>query len=185
MGVQDRDWYRDAQNKRQRTARVHRISPTRKTSSFWIVVFWVVVMGVMFLAMQRALKPKPAVVTAQGELRIPVGRDGHFRAEGTVNGKPVQFLIDTGASSVTVSEQFAASAGLYGGIPTVFHTANGSITGRTVRDVPVSLGPISVSGISVGVGLVGQGAGQGLLGQNFLSKFQITLDKNEMILRRQ
>jgi aspartyl protease family protein len=124
------------------------------------------------------------VIAAQGDLKIARARDGHFYAPGTVNGKSLQFLIDTGASSVTVSEEFARSAGLVEGQPVTFNTANGPLQGRIVPNVPVAVGPISVSGVTVGVGLVGMQAREGLLGQSFLSKFQVTLSKDEMTLRR-
>ncbi|MCB2007604.1 MAG: TIGR02281 family clan AA aspartic protease, partial [Rhodoferax sp.] len=65
-----------------------------------------------------------------------------------------------------------------------FHTANGVIEGRIVADVPVSLGPASVSGVKVAVGMNGIARDQALLGQSFLSKFQITLTGDEMVLRR-
>jgi aspartyl protease family protein len=48
----------------------------------------------------------------------------------------------------------------------------------------VSLGPAAVSGVKVAVGMNGIGRDQALLGQSFLSKFQITLTGNQMVLRR-
>jgi hypothetical protein len=50
--------------------------------------------------------------------------------------------------------------------------------------VPVSAGPFSVSAVTVGVGLVGHGNDRGLLGQNFLSRFEISISKKELVLRR-
>ena len=57
-------------------------------------------------------------------------KDGHFYASGSINGRPVNFLVDTRATLVTVSETFAREAGLSSGIPTVFRTANGDLQGR-------------------------------------------------------
>lgn len=199
MGMQDRDWWRDEQRKRERNrATLERTlsnvkSPSRSGSSAvngllkWghvgVVAFWLAVMGVVYLGMNHYLKPKPLIVTMQGEVKIPRSRDGHFYAEGTVNGRPVRFLVDTGASTVTVSEAFAVSAGLMGGEPTVFNTANGPLNGRTLRNVPVTVGPVAVSAVTVGIGLVGLQTGDGLLGQSFLSKFRIELSKDELVLR--
>lgn len=50
-------------------------------------------------------------------------------------------------------------------------------------DVPVTLGPIRVSGVRVGVGLVGGAVDEALLGQSFLSQFNITLSQDQMTLR--
>lgn len=141
-------------------------------------------MGLLYVAMNHYLKPKPLIVSASGDLVIPRARDGHFYASGSVNGKPVNFLVDTGASLVTVSEQFAHSAGLSTGVATVFQTANGDLPGRVVFDVPITIGPVDVSGVKVGVGFVGHAVGDALLGQSFLSKFEIILSKEQMILRK-
>jgi len=148
-----------------------------------ILAFWFAVMGVVYLAMDHYLKPKPVVITAEGDLKVPRHRDGHFYVDGSVNGKPLTFMIDTGASGVVVSEEFARSAGLRGGEPATFNTANGPLRGQLVRGVPVSAGPFSVSATTVGVGLVGLGD-YGLLGQSFLSRFDISISKKELVLRR-
>ncbi len=148
-----------------------------------IVAFWIVVMGVLYALMTQYLKPKPVTITAQGDLIIPKNRDGHFYAAGTVNGRAVVFMVDTGASLVAVSEAFARSAGVGQGVPPPFHTANGDMPGRIVQDVPVTLGPVQVSGVRIGVGLVGGEDDEALLGQSFLSKFDITLSKDHMTLR--
>jgi aspartyl protease family protein len=151
----------------------------------YVLLFWAAVMGVVWIAMERFMEPKRAVVTAQGELVIPRHRDGHFYVEGTVNGKPLRFMVDTGATGVVVSEQFAQGAHLPPGEPATFHTANGTLIGRMVRGAAVTAGPFSVSPTSVGVGLAGGKPDLGLLGQSFLSKFQMSMTREQMILRPQ
>ena len=196
MGLEDRDWWREAQKERAEKENsfggprpVKRLpsnglSKGLKWGPFGIVVFWMVVMGLLYVTMNHYLKPKPLVVSASGDLVISRARDGHFYAPGAVTGKPVSFLVDTGASLVTVSEQFAREAGLSGGVATVFKTANGDMPGRIVTDVPVTLGPIDVSGVRVAVGFVGHEVGDALLGQSFLAKFEILLQKDQMTLRK-
>lgn len=187
MGMQDRDWWREAQKERARkesrsnnTARPANL----KRGSAAIAVFWLVVMGLLYAGMAHYLKPRAVSISASGDLVIPRARDGHFYAAGLVNGKPVNFMVDTGASLVTVSEKFSRTADISAGVPTVFKTANGDLRGRIVSDVPVALGPVSVSGVRIGVGLVGDNANNALLGQSFLSKFEIVLSKEQMILRQ-
>ena len=160
-----------------------RPSNTQKWGPLAIVAFWLLVMGVLYVAMSHYLKPKPVVITATGDLVIPKARDGHFYAAGSVNGQPVQFMVDTGASLVTVSEPFARAAGMDAGVPTVFKTANGDLPGRIVKGVPVALGPVQVSSVRVGVGLVGGEVADALLGQSFLSQFEVVLSKEQMVLR--
>lgn len=181
MSMQDRDWYRDAQKERAKGE----VSSSRrkKSQSVLIFVFWLGVIGLLYTGMTLYLKPKSVVISANGDLVIPRARDGHFYAAGLVNGKPVNFMVDTGASLVTVSEKFAKSAGLAGGTPTNFKTANGDLPGRIVAGVPVALGPVSVSSVRVGVGLVGANTGDALLGQSFLSRFEVLMSGEQMVLR--
>lgn len=186
MGMQDRDWWKEAQKERTRK-KIHSNNTALPGSLKWgptaIVIFWLAVMGLLYAGMTHYLQPKPVSISATGDLVIPRARDGHFYASGRVNGKPVNFLVDTGASLVTVSEEFAKSAGISTGVPTLFKTANGDLRGRIVSGIPITLGPVSVSSVRVGVGLVGDDAGNALLGQSFLSRFEIVLSKEQMILR--
>ena len=148
-----------------------------------IVAFWLLVMGVLYAVMKQVLKPAPLVVSVSGELLIPRSRDGHFYVAGMVAGKPVTFLVDTGASMVVVSEKFADAAGMARGQSTTFNTASGILQGRIVPGVTVSVGPASIAGTRVGVGLVGADPDMALLGQSFLSRFEVVLSGDRMILR--
>ena len=148
-----------------------------------IVLFWLALMGVLYAVMTQVLKPPPLVVSASGELTLSRARDGHFYAQGQIQGKPVTFLVDTGASLVVVSEAFAREAGLAQGSPTTFRTANGELPGRIVPGLTVAVGPASVSGTRVGVGLVGMDADVALLGQSFLSRFELVVSGDTLTLR--
>lgn len=82
-----------------------------------------------------------------------------------------------------MSEKFAQQAFIRGGVPTTFKTANGDRFGRVVDDVGVSIGPVCLSNVKVGVGISASDENEALLGQSFLSKFDITISKNQMVLR--
>lgn len=195
MGIQDRDWYREAQKERDsKTVRFGKskidyekrhpvVSRGNRWAPLGIVVFWLAIMGALYLGFKQYEQPK-TVISANGDVVIKRARDGHFYIAGHVNGNPVKFLVDTGASLVGVSEKFAQKSGLIGGEPTVFKTANGELSGRIVANVPINVGSIAVSGIRVGVGLEGHDVNDALLGQNFLAKFDVILRENQMILRK-
>lgn len=203
MGVEDRDERKDGQGSQPGAARAPRPSPLGSAigqparlggveqalprglrwGPLGIVVFWLVIMAVVYGSIEHVMQPRRVTVSLAGDMAIPRARDGHFYVAGTVAGRPVTFLVDTGASHVTVSRQLADDAGLGSGTPTRFNTANGVIQGRIVADVPVSVGAAHVSGVRVAVGLVGVDADTALLGQSFLSRFQITLGRDEMVLK--
>ncbi len=115
------------------------------------------------------------------EVVVPAQRDGHFYLDGAVNGVAVRFLVDTGASLVTVGAADAAKAGLAGGYPAVFNTAAGRIEGRVTRAQTVRAACFEVSGSSVAVnpGL----DNTALLGQNFLGHFEVTQNRETLRLK--
>jgi aspartyl protease family protein len=198
MGMQDDDGYNDPQREREKQRqmdatrakftdfsrqelRPRSISPL-KSGFVPMLVFWCVVMGLLYLLMTHFLRPAQSQLLTNGDLVIERSRDGHFYAMGTVNGREAKFIVDTGASVVSVREEFAQQAGITGGTLTTFHTANGPLNGRLVQGVTVAVGPVSVSNVRVGVGLVGGENTDGLLGQSFLSKFEITINEKKMVL---
>jgi aspartyl protease family protein len=162
---------------------VHR---TVRRGAWGITAFWLLLLGLLFLGFDHMEKRRTAGYQAHegggGELVIPRRPDGHFYVEGRVNGHAVSFLVDTGATSVTVSEALAQRAGLEGGQPVTFQTANGTLPGRLVRQVPVQAGHLALPGVTVAVGMAGKPPEVALLGQNFLSRYDIQILQNEMRL---
>jgi aspartyl protease family protein len=147
-----------------------------------MMIFWFAVMGLLYGLMTHYLKPKQAQVLANGDLIIERSRDGHFYTTGKINGQEAKFMVDTGASLVSISDSFAQKAMIRGGAPTTFHTANGDRAGRVVEGVSVSIGPVSVTNVKVGVGLSMGDENDALLGQSFLSKFDIAMSQTQMVL---
>lgn len=148
-----------------------------------ILAFWLSLAGALYGLFTLYLQPRPAVVNAQGELVIPRHRDGHFYVEGKVHGKPIRFLVDTGATRVAVSQAFAQAAGLPAGQPVTLNTANGSLSGTLVRGIEVSAGTFTVPSTSVTIGLVGMESDRGLLGQAFLAHFEVHMSRQQLVLR--
>lgn len=160
------------------------ISPSNRLAPLGIIAFWLLVMAAVYVGITHFSKTKPQVVASLGELVLTRDRDGHFYADGDVNGQSVRFLVDTGASLVVINQALANRAGLTTGEPTIFHTANGQLNGYAAPNAVVRIGPLTITNIRVGVGLnTGFGA-QALLGQNFLSKFDVSIRENVMILRK-
>lgn len=163
-----------------------RVQRTVRHGAWGITAFWLLLLGLLFLGFDHMEKRRTASYQAHegsgGELVIPRGPDGHFHVEGRVNGQAVSFLVDTGASSVTVSEALAQRAGLEGGRSVIFQTANGELPGRLLRQVPVQAGHLALPGVTVAVGMVGKPPEVALLGQSFLSRYDIQILKNEMRL---
>ena len=164
------------------------IQKTTRLGALAITAVWLAVAGVLYLVFDRiehkrqaSLKP---YALSSGDLVIPRQRDGHFHVEGEVNRQAVRFLVDTGASHVSVSQVLAEQARFPAGQDFVLNTANGQRTGQLVRSVPVRAGHLVVNAASVTVGLSGLEPEQALLGQNFLKHFDVEIRRDEMVLRQ-
>lgn len=148
-----------------------------------MALFWLVALGVMYVAMDRYLQPTAAVLLSDGGLQLQRQRDGHFYADGSINGQPVRFLVDTGASSIAVTDVLAQRAGLEGGQIVQFQTANGPRMGRLVRAQNIRVGPLQVRNLTVGTGYTGRTEQDALLGQNFLRQFHVSIQGDVLELR--
>lgn len=150
---------------------------------FWIAV-WAGLVFAGYLVTERMMAPAPvarSLADGRQEIVIPVSRNGHYYLDGAVNGVPLRFMIDTGASYVSVGAEFARSAGLPEGIPGYFSTANGTVEGRVVRNQTVKADVFELSGLTVAV--MPAHDGEGLLGQNFLHHFEVSQSDGTLRLR--
>lgn len=110
---------------------------------------------------------------------------GHFFADAIVNGQPIRFVVDTGASVVVLSGGDAARLGIdYRKSPRAnLQTANGATAGYLVKLERIRVGGIELSNVD-GV-VVEQGLGSfGLLGMSFLNRLEMRRDGEKMELIR-
>lgn len=146
---------------------------------------WIAIFGAIYLYMDSKLRPTVAQsVTADGktiEIRIPRSVDGHYYVQGAVNAHPVVFMVDTGASIVTISERVARAAGLAEGAPASFNTAAGTVAGRMIPKQEVMAGTLRIAGLRVAV--MPEMSDHGLLGQNFLRHLEVIQTGGELVLR--
>lgn len=118
------------------------------------------------------------------EVKIKRSADGHFRVRGAVNGVAVNFLVDTGATHVSISEEIATAAKLGQGRAVIMRTASGESKARVLTGTLVMAGHLKSPSTTVLVGLTDKDASFALLGQSFLSKMDILVKGDEMVLRK-
>lgn len=122
---------------------------------------------------------------AEGQaLRVPLAPDGHFWVEGSVNGTPTRFLIDSGASVTALSVASARAAGLNFDLnaPGVsMLTANGKIAAQRSSIATLILGPIRASDLDI---VVSPAFGEvNVIGMNMLSRLESWgVQDGEMVL---
>lgn len=106
------------------------------------------------------------------QLSIAKGQGGHYWIAGSINGQPVQFLVDTGATSVAINENQARRLGIdyrVVGKQIVVGTASGTAKAWQVRLNSVKVGAIDVMGVEAVV-VEGSAPTEALLGMSFLGR---------------
>ncbi|MCP1341918.1 TIGR02281 family clan AA aspartic protease [Halomonas sp. FL8] len=129
--------------------------------------------------------PNANLATTSDEADLPItlqrNAAGHFVAPGHINGEPVSFLLDTGASLVAVPGDLAERLGLEPGASADFFTANGRAQGYLTRLDRVGLGGVNAHDVpgSINPGMQGDIV---LLGMSFLHRFDIQIRGAQMTL---
>ncbi|MCF6753473.1 TIGR02281 family clan AA aspartic protease [Stutzerimonas stutzeri] len=106
------------------------------------------------------------------QLSVAKGVGGHYWIAGSINSQPVQFLVDTGATSVAINENQARRLGIdyrAAGQPLLVNTASGTAKAWRVRLNSVKVGAIDVLGVEAVV-LEGESPSEALLGMSFLGR---------------
>jgi aspartyl protease family protein len=114
---------------------------------------------------------------------LPVGSGGHFMASGQINGRAVQFMVDTGATAVAMGVSDAERIGLdyRKGRPVQMGTANGMAQGYLVKLNSVRVGDVEIYEVDA---IVGPNMPFVLLGNSFLSRFSMNRTSDTMVLER-
>ncbi|KAB7544752.1 TIGR02281 family clan AA aspartic protease [Verminephrobacter sp. Larva24] len=109
---------------------------------------------------------------------------GHFVNSGTINGQVMQFMIDTGASTVAVGRTDADRMGLKykNGQPMRMNTANGIGQGWWMKLDSVRIGDVEV--FDVDAVITEQPMPYVLLGNSFLTEFQMTRINDRLVLEK-
>jgi aspartyl protease family protein len=121
--------------------------------------------------------------SGSGTIVLTAGLGGHFNTMGTINGRPVQFLVDTGASSIAIGKSDADRLGIDVSkmAPTgMAGTANGAVPIWRVVLTSVRVGDVTVSQVEAVV--VPAQMPYVLLGNSFLSRFQMQRENDVMRL---
>lgn len=155
-------------------------------AAIWALIF-VGVIGAYGLweDISSDVNPRQAMVDDR-TIAVPRGNDGHYHLTLDINDTPVEFVVDTGASQVVLSQRDAARIGLdlaslqYSGAA---NTANGVVRTAPVLLDEVRLGDITDSGVPA---VVNQGAmDASLLGMTYLGLYdRIEIANGQLVLRR-
>ena len=116
------------------------------------------------------------------EIVMTAGSGGHFTPSGSINGRPVRYMVDTGATLVSLGQDEAQRLGLdlSNARAGLTQTANGPVPVRVLTLDRVRVGEVEV--INVGAVVMPMPMPYVLLGNSFLSRFQMRRDNDVMRL---
>ena len=158
-----------------------------QASLVWLCVFIGMIAGyALWQDVSQTLLPRQAVFAEGSIVEVPKARDGHFYLTLDVNGSPISFVVDTGATNMVLGPRDAARAGLRAD-DLVFSgwasTANGTVQTARVSLDSVALGGITEHDLPAVVN--GAELDTSLLGMEYLSRWdEVTIGADKMILRR-
>lgn len=151
-----------------------RLGQAAQHAVIWALIFVGVILAFGFKdTLTGHLYADRAVAVSNDTLALRRARDGHFYAVAEVNGAPVRFMVDTGASDLVLSHADARAAGIDPDglnyiLPTM--TANGRVMSAPVRLDSVALGGEVARDVPASIS--GGGLGQSLLGMSYLRRWQ-------------
>ncbi len=121
---------------------------------------------------------------AAGSTELPRAADGHFYAEASVDGIPLHFLVDTGATLIALTGEDAQALGLSwsdADVGLVAQGASGPVFGLHTRLESVRLGGHEAREVEAMI--IPEGLGISLLGQSFLGTVQpVRIESDRMVL---
>ena len=155
------------------TANRSNLSRVARQAALWVLIFMgaITVVG-LWPTIRDTVVPRQTVMQDGREIVVLMSPDGHFYLTLELNGTPVRFVVDTGASEIVLTAEDAARIGLdpatlvYSGRA---QTANGMVETAPVRIATIALGGVIDEGVRA---VVNRGElFESLLGMSYLRRF--------------
>ncbi|MBT6124359.1 MAG: TIGR02281 family clan AA aspartic protease [Halieaceae bacterium] len=157
-----------------------------------MILAWVVFLGLGILffgdVLEKQFNPNQRLDTQYSkagmrEVVLQRNKFGHYVTSGTINGQPVTFMLDTGATGVAIPEAIARKLDIPRGRPYRTQTANGISTSYAASLDSVAVGEIELRDVQAGIA-PGLAMNQILLGMTFLKHIEFTQRGDTLILRQ-
>ncbi|BBU56008.1 TIGR02281 family clan AA aspartic protease [Mameliella alba] len=153
----------------------------------WALIFvGVVAIYGLWQDIRQTVQPQQMVTASEGRIELPRAPDGHYYVNLQVNGAPVRFVVDTGATSMVLTRDAARRAGIDDQnlhFLTEAMTANGVVRTARVTLDEVAIGPFTDTRVPAYVN--GGEMQNSLLGMSYLDRFaSLQITGGKLVLQR-
>lgn len=149
----------------------------------WLV-FIALVTWLFSNILERQHNPNRQLAISQGNAEVVLQRNrwGHYVASGHINDTEVTFMLDTGATDISVPAGLADRLGLERGVERIYQTANGPAKVWATRLQRVALGPLQLTNLRAHINPNVQGD-EVLLGMTYLKHLEMVQKGDTLTLR--
>jgi aspartyl protease family protein len=152
---------------------------------------WLVLLGLLTLffsdVLEKQHNPNQHIANvqrgAQQEIVLQRNKYGHYVASGMINQQPVVFMLDTGATDISIPAHVAERLGLKRGRPVTYRTANGPAINYMTQLESVSLGGITLYNLPASIN-PNVRHDDVLLGMSFLKHLEFSQKGDSLTLRQ-
>lgn len=161
-----------------------------RMGKWMLIIAWVAGLGLLTVVFDEQLKeqfnpnrsPQSELNQGKSEVRLQQNRNGHYVTSGLVNNQAVVFLLDTGATHVSVPQKIAQQLNLLPGARYPVQTANGIIQVAQTTIAQLSIGNIQLFNVQASINPADQ-SDEILLGMSALRQLEFTQRGEWLILR--
>ena len=164
----------------------------KKTGKWMLAISWLIVLVILTMIFGKweynQVNPNQNLHSSTNEnnvveVLLSQNKWGHYVFNGKINGKTVEFLLDTGASEVSIPENLANNLNLVSGAPLQRYTANGSIKVYASSISNLEIGDIQLRDVFATIN-PNMKQGQILLGMSALKQVEFIQRDGTLILKQ-
>lgn len=166
-------------------------NPEQRLGRGMLYIGWIIALGLVTMGIHQWLEKRnnpnamPESSRAKGVNEVVLERNHqhHYVANGQINGQTVAFLLDTGATHVSVPRHLANKLGLKPGAPALANTANGVVETRNTVISNLTLGSIELQDVRASIN-PGMRQDEILLGMSALKNVEFTHRNGTLTIRQ-
>lgn len=168
------------------------VAGQKRAGRWMFFAMWAGLLGLLMVffddVLERQYNPNRALGYSASdsgvrEVTLERNRFNHYVATGKINGVETVFMVDTGASDISIPAHVADKLGLKRGARITYQTANGPAPGYLTRLDSVALGPIELRGVRASIN-PNVSHDEILLGMSFLRDLDFTQSGGTLTLRQ-